>query len=127
MNKNTKIIIGIGIGLGVAYWLYNKKGKDAKKKSSLAPATSVAISDAINEKPVTREEQIAYILENTEANATEQTSGFEGVKFVWNKDFEKYYPVEQLEKVKCLLMQMPYLMLLKEMKIKTQRIVQWLL
>ena len=47
MNKNTKIIIGIGIGLGVAYWLYNKKGKDAKKKSSLAPATSVAISDAI--------------------------------------------------------------------------------
>jgi|688.fasta_scaffold25427_12 hypothetical protein len=93
MNKNTKIIIGIGIGLGVAYWLYNKKGKDAKKKSSLAPATSVAISDAINEKPVTREEQIAYILENTEANATEQTSGFEGVKFVWNKDFEKYYPV----------------------------------
>ena len=93
MTKNTKILIGVGLGLGVAYWLYNRNKKKTATTTKSATNPTVALSDAINENPVTREEQLAYILENTEANAVEQQSGFEGVKFVWNKNFERYYPV----------------------------------
>lgn len=101
MNKNTKIIIGVGVGLGLAYLLFGRK-----KAKKTAPATppqvavdvklpdeikDVAEEDALND-PQTREEQIAFIMENTQPTNQEQFSGFEGVKFVWNPKLGRYYP-----------------------------------
>lgn len=99
MNKNTKIIIGVGVGIGLAYLLFGKKKAKPQVKST-QPAIDVKLpeeledvaeEDALNE-PQTREEQIAFILENTDVTNKEQTSGFEGVKFVWNPKLGRYYP-----------------------------------
>jgi hypothetical protein len=100
MNRNTKIILGIGAGIGLAYFLFGRR------KSAKAPAQKmtsgqieseveipdVAIEDAENE-PQTRDEQIAFILMNADSNVKEEASGFEGTKFVWNKNYGRYYPV----------------------------------
>jgi len=100
MNKNTKIIIGVGVGLGLAYLLFGKKKAKPQVKST-QPAIDVKLpeeledvaeEDALNE-PQTREEQIAFIMENTESNIKEESSGFEGTKFVWNPNFGRYYPI----------------------------------
>jgi hypothetical protein len=100
MNKNTKIIIGVGVGVTLAYLLFGKKKAKPKVKST-QPAIDVKLpeeledvaeEDALNE-PQTREEQIAFILENTESNIKEESSGFEGTKFVWNPNFGRYYPI----------------------------------
>jgi hypothetical protein len=99
MNKNTKIIIGVGVGVTLAYLLFGKKKAKPQVKST-QPAIDVKLpeeledvaeEDALNE-PQTREERIAFILENTDVTNKEQTSGFEGVKFVWNPQLGRYYP-----------------------------------
>ena len=100
MNRNTKIILGIGAGISLAYFLFGRK-KTAKAPAqkmtsgeieSEVEIPDVAIEDAENE-PQSRDEQISFILMNADSNVKEEASGFEGTKFVWSKEYGRYYPV----------------------------------
>jgi len=102
MNKTQKILIAIGVGVGVAY-LYKryKKGKSTTsenaintKKSSKGNFTLPEDSVASN---LSREEKEEFILDNVFATPQEETSGFEGVRFVWNPTIGKMYPVGTIQ------------------------------
>lgn len=95
MNNTTKILLGVAVGVGVAYLLYRRnRNKGASKTIAGASAEDLngAVNDVMESKLETREEQIAYILENTDANMSEETSGFEGVEYVWNEKLGSLYP-----------------------------------
>jgi hypothetical protein len=93
MNKTTKILLGVGLGVGVAVYLYNRNKKSTAKSGSVSSDdSSDAISDVLEGKLDSREEQIAYIIENTDANSVEQSSGFDGVEFKWNPKLGAFYP-----------------------------------
>ena len=49
------------------------------------------------EKELSRNEKEVYILDKIKANEKENFSGFEGVKFVWNPNIEKMYPVGTIQ------------------------------
>lgn len=103
MNNTQKILIAVGVGVGVAY-LYNRyrKGKQEPKSNQKAsntpangsfelPVDNTAVAD------MSREEKEEFILDNISATPQEVTSGFEGVKFVWNPQIGKMYPVGTIE------------------------------
>jgi hypothetical protein len=103
MNNTQKILIAVGVGVGVAY-LYNryKKGKQQPKSSQKAsntlangsfelPVDNTAVAD------MSREEKEEFILDNISATPQEVSSGFEGVKFVWNPQIGKMYPVGTIQ------------------------------
>ncbi len=101
MNKTQKIWLGVLVGGAVAYWMH-KRNKSVPAKSVLKTKEDIngAVADVMDSKLETREEQIAYILENTEANLKEETSGFEGVHFVWNEKLGAFYPQGTLTETK---------------------------
>ena len=105
MNNTQKVILAIGVGVGVAF-LYDryKKGKlpfkpknnspkDTKTEKSASSSTSSnsAISD------LSREEKEEFILDKVSAKSEEIKSGFEGTRFVWNPTIGKMYPVGTIE------------------------------
>ena len=49
------------------------------------------------EKELSRNEKEVYILDKIQASEKENFSGFEGVKFVWNPNVEKMYPVGTIQ------------------------------
>ena len=49
------------------------------------------------EKELSRNEKEVYILDKIQASEKENFSGFEGVKFVWNPNIEKMYPVGTIQ------------------------------
>lgn len=100
MNNTQKILIAIGVGVGVAYVYHRyKKGKtttgstatDKKANGSFQLPEESATAD------MTREEKEEYILDNVFATPQEVSSGFEGVRFVWNPTIEKMYPVGTIQ------------------------------
>jgi hypothetical protein len=98
MNNNKKILIAVGVGVGVAY-LYNRyrKNKKSISKTDSTQATTgsseISLSNDVVSGDMSREEKEEYILDNVSATPQELSSGFEGVKFVWNPNMEKMYPV----------------------------------
>lgn len=78
LNNNHKIILGLAIGGGIAWWLTRKKS--ATTTNSDAPV----ITDAKAED-LTREEKIDFILENTNANDTEVSTGITGERFQYDQ------------------------------------------
>lgn len=78
LNNNHKIILGLAIGGGIAWWLTRKKS--ATTTNSNAPA----ITDAEAED-LTREEKIDFILNSTEANDTEVSTGITGERFQYDQ------------------------------------------
>jgi hypothetical protein len=103
MNNTQKILIAVGVGVGVAY-LYNRyrKGKQEPKSNQKASNTPANGSfelpvDNTAVANLTREEKEEFILDNISATPQEVTSGFEGVKFVWNPQIEKMYPVGTIQ------------------------------
>jgi hypothetical protein len=102
MTKTQKILIAIGVGVGVAY-LYNryKKGKSAtgtKATDSTKTATGTfQLPEESVASNMSREEKEEFILDNVSATPQEVSSGFEGVRFVWNPKIEKMYPVGTIQ------------------------------
>lgn len=105
MNKTQKILIAIGVGVGVAY-LYKryKKGKSTLGNTTTDTTKSVTGSLGLPEEAVSsnmsREEKEEFILDNVSATPQEVSSGFEGVRFVWNPNIEKMYPVGTIQEGK---------------------------
>lgn len=97
MNNTQKILIAVAVGVGVAY-IYKryKKPKTTTQESSKGALIPPSESATPNVQ-LTREEKEEYILDNVSATPIEITSGFEGVKFVWNPNIEKLYPVGTIE------------------------------
>jgi hypothetical protein len=102
MNKTQKILIAIGVGVGIAY-LYKryKKGKTTKSENAMNTTKSSKGSFTLPEESVasnlSREEKEEFILDNVSATPQEVSSGFEGVHFVWNPTLEKMYPVGTIQ------------------------------
>ena len=96
MNNTQKILIAIGVGVGVAY-IYNRYRKGKATKTSTATGKQANGSFQLPEETATadmsREEKEEYILDTASATPQEVSSGFEGVRFVWNPTIEKMYPV----------------------------------
>ena len=59
LNNNHKIILGLAIGGGIAWWLTRKKS---------ATTSNTATINNANAEDLSREDKIAYIVENIQAN-----------------------------------------------------------
>lgn len=98
MNNTQKILVAVGVGVGVAY-LYNryKKRNTTKNTGAVNPQNKLKGSFQIPENApigdMTREEKEEFILNSVSATPQEISSGFEGVRFVWNPQIGKMYPV----------------------------------
>lgn len=81
MEQGTKIILGIGLGAGLAYVLhkYGKAGKTLVDRAGQAKSNG-----GKNTAPENREEKIEYIMAMAGTNPTEQKSGFNGNRFSYN-------------------------------------------
>lgn len=73
LTNNHKILLGLAIGGGIAWWLTRKKSAS----TTSAPATAKA-------EELTREEKINYILENLTTNGIEESTGFSGERFEYD-------------------------------------------
>lgn len=99
MNNTQKILISIGVGVGLAY-IYKKfygKSYSANGTKETDGTKSANGTFQLPEESVlsnlTREEKEEFVLDNVFATPQEVSSGFEGVRFVWNPTLEKMYPV----------------------------------
>jgi len=75
LNNNHKIILGLAIGGGIAWWLTRKK--------SATTSNSTAITNAEAED-LTREEKIDFILDSTEPTDKEISTGISGERFEYD-------------------------------------------
>lgn len=102
MNNTQKLLLAVGVGIGVGY-IYKKfyyKGKSTTKTNSPSTTTTKESFQLPQESVVsdlTREEKEEFILDNVSATPQEVSSGFEGVRFVWNPKLNKMYPVGTIE------------------------------
>jgi hypothetical protein len=96
MNNTQKILVAIGVGVGVAF-IYNRYKKGKPTTGSNATIKNANVTLELPEKSatadMTREEKEEYILDKVSATPQEVSSGFEGVRFVWNPKIGKMYPV----------------------------------
>lgn len=77
LTNNHKILLGLAIGGGIAWWL-------TRKKSATATSTTSTISNTVEPKDLTREEKINYILDNVTTTPTEEKTGFSGERFEYD-------------------------------------------
>jgi hypothetical protein len=96
MNNTQKLLLAVGVGIGVGY-LYKKfyyKGSSSTTKANSSSAnTNFVLPENSAVADLTREEKEEFILDSVSATPQEVSSGFEGVRFVWNPVLEKMYPV----------------------------------
>jgi hypothetical protein len=85
--------------LGYVYKRFYGKGNSATGSKATDGSKSVNGSFELPQNTdsavadMTREEKEEFILDNVSATPQEVSSGFEGVRFVWNPVLEKMYPV----------------------------------
>jgi hypothetical protein len=100
MNNTQKILVAIGVGVGVAF-IYNRYKKGKPTTGSNATIKKADVNLQLPEETATanmsREEKEEFILDSVSATPQETSSGFEGVRFVWNPNIEKMYPVGTIE------------------------------
>jgi hypothetical protein len=100
MNNTQKILVAIGVGVGVAF-IYNRYKKGKPTTGSNATIKKANVNLQLPEETATanmsREEKEEFILDSVSATPQETSSGFEGVRFVWNPNIEKMYPVGTIE------------------------------
>jgi hypothetical protein len=89
LSKNHKIILGLGIGVGLA-WIFLSKNKSTEKKMDNS-------EDDITHLAKTREDKIEYILNNIEATQSETTSGFSGDRFEFDPTIGYAIPIGRVE------------------------------
>jgi hypothetical protein len=103
MNNTQKILVAIGVGVGVAF-IYNRYKKGKPTTGSNATIKKANVNLQLPEETATanmsREEKEEFILDSVSATPQETSSGFEGVRFVWNPNIEKMYPVGTIEEGK---------------------------
>ncbi len=93
MNKTQKILIAVGVGVGVAYLYKRYKDKKASTSTKVAQGEpAIGQTDAVK-GALSREEKEEFIIDKATASTQENTSGFEGTKFVWNPVYGRMYPV----------------------------------
>jgi hypothetical protein len=106
INNTQKILLAIGVGVGVAY-VYNRYKKN-KKQEGVAVKPSPVNTIPVNTSPVpttknlaiedmSRAEKEEFIIDNVSSTAQQDSSGFEGTRFVWNPTIEKMYPVGTIQ------------------------------
>ncbi len=106
INNTQKILLAIGVGVGVAY-VYNRYKKN-KKQEGVAVNPSPVNTIPVNPSPVpttknlaiedmSRAEKEEFIIDNVSSTAQQDSSGFEGTRFVWNPTIEKMYPVGTIQ------------------------------
>jgi hypothetical protein len=86
LTNNHKILLGLAIGGGIAWWLTRKKSAS----TTSAPSTA-------NAEELTREEKINYILENIETNAVEESTGFSGERFEYDPRLGYALPIGTID------------------------------
>jgi hypothetical protein len=96
MNNTQKLLLAVGVGIGVGY-LYKKfyyKGASSTTKANSSSAnTNFVLPENSAVADLTREEKEEFILDSVSTTPQEVSSGFEGVRFVWNPTLNKMYPV----------------------------------
>lgn len=88
LSNNQKILLGLAIGGGIAWWL--SRGKSTATKSASAPSE-------VEPESLTREQKIAFILDNIDATPSEETSGFSGDRFEFNPRLGYMMPVGKVD------------------------------
>lgn len=73
LTNNHKILLGLAIGGGIAWWLTRKKSATA--------STSIESTKA---EDLSREDKIDYIVENIVTNQEESQTGFSGERFEYD-------------------------------------------
>ena len=73
LTNNHKIILGLAIGGGIAWWLTGKKS-----------ATNSTTKIVSTPEDLSREEKIGYILETMQPNDAEVSTGFSGERFEYD-------------------------------------------
>ena len=102
INNTQKILLAIGVGVGVAY-VYNRYKKNKKEegvavKPSPTPNPSpVPTTKNLAIEDMSRAEKEEFIIDNVSSTAQQDSSGFEGTRFVWNPTIEKMYPVGTIQ------------------------------
>lgn len=86
LTNNHKILLGLAIGGGIAWWLTRKKSAS----TTSAPSTAKA-------EELTREEKINYILENVVTNAVEESTGFSGERFEYDPRLGYALPIGTID------------------------------
>jgi hypothetical protein len=95
LTKNNKIILGLALGFGSAYALYKYNQQAVGAVASKTVTSNGQIDSA--ENPTTREGKVEYILANVEADAQEETSGFNGDRFQYNPMLGYALPVGEVQ------------------------------
>jgi hypothetical protein len=93
MNKTQKILIAVGVGVGVAYLYKRYKDKKASTSTKFAQDEPAIGENVTKNGSLSREEKEEFIIDKATASTQENTSGFEGTKFVWNPVYGRMYPV----------------------------------
>ena len=93
MNKTQKILIAVGVGVGVAYLYKRHKDKKSSTSSSTKNAQDGTAIGESNKRALNREEKEEFIIDKVTTSQQENTSGFEGTRFVWNPTYGRMYPV----------------------------------
>lgn len=109
INNTQKILLAIGVGVGVAY-VYNRYKKNKKEEGVKDNPTLIkpVNTPPVNTSPVSttknlaiedmsRAEKEEFIIDNVSSTPQQDSSGFEGTRFVWNPTIEKMYPVGTIQ------------------------------
>lgn len=92
MNRTQKILIAVGIGVGLAF-LYRRYMMPKKQTQTGGTPKDDSVLISTNEdEPQNRAEMEEFVIENIEATDEETMMGMDGVQFVWNPKLGKFYP-----------------------------------
>jgi predicted nucleotidyltransferase len=93
MNRTQKILIAVGVGVGLAYVYRRYMMPKKQMQTGVSEKDMASMPTATANDPQTRSEKEEYILDNAMASESETMSGMEGTKFVWNPQLGRFYPV----------------------------------
>jgi hypothetical protein len=93
MNRTQKILIAVGVGVGLAYVYRRYMMPKKQTPTGVSEKDMASMPTASANDPQTRSEKEEYILDNAMASQSETMSGMEGTRFVWNPKLGKFWPI----------------------------------